>query len=112
MSFGLYILVLVGGGVLVGVLVGLLVRRTSREGVVPPIMLGIVAALVPGIFLTEFARAQEIVGLPVALTVATLYVARSGTSDKPAGHWIGRDGDRSHGFDDCADSGGDGGSCD
>ncbi len=100
MSFAAYILVLVAGGVVIGVLVGLLVPRTSSEGMVPPIVLGIAATLVVGIFVAEFAGAQRIVGLPVAFTVTALYVARSGLSDKPAGHWVGRD---RHGSDGIAD---------
>ena len=100
MSFGVYILALIAGGVVIGVLVGLLVSRTSSEGMVPPIVLGTIAALVVGIFVAEFAGAQRIVGLPVALTVTALYVSRSGLSKKPAGHWVDRD---RHGSDGIAD---------
>jgi len=105
-SFAVYFLLLVAGGLAVGVLVGVVVRRTSSEGMVPPIVLGIVATLVIGIFVTEFADAHRLVGLPLALTVAAVYVARSGLSDKPASHWIGRD---RHGSGDSGDGGGDGG---
>ncbi len=100
MSFAVYCLALIAGGVVIGVLVGLLASRTSSEGMVPPIVLGIVAALVVGIFVAEFAGAPRIVGLPVALTLAALYVSRSGLSDKPAGHWVGRD---RHGSDRVAE---------
>ncbi len=88
MSFAAYILVLVAGGVVIGVLVGLLVRRTSSEGMVPPIVLGVIATVVAGV-VTALVGAPKIIGVPVALTLAALYVSRSGLSDKSAGHWFG-----------------------
>jgi uncharacterized membrane protein YeaQ/YmgE (transglycosylase-associated protein family) len=88
-SFAVYILVLVASGVVIGVIVGLLVRRTSSEGMVPPIVLGVIATVVAGPVVTALFDAPKIVGLLVALTLAALYVSRSGLSNKSAGHWFG-----------------------
>ena len=55
----------------------------------PPIVLGIIATVVAGVVVTALVGAPKIVGVPVALTLAALYVSQPTLSDKSAGHWFG-----------------------